>query len=71
MQVGDDNPQENPDEQEDENEDDDAVGEREGVAAVMADGACDEPVDVEEGGYDDEEGDGSVDHLLGVMSEEP
>ena len=62
-------PDDNGDYQKHEDEDKNPVNQRESVAARGAEGAGDEPVDIEEDGDDDEEGKGDVDDLFGIMLE--
>lgn len=69
--VGDDNPEEHTNKKEDKDKDDNAVAERKCAAAVLADDAGDEPIDIEKGWDENKERDGGVDHLLGVTPKDP
>lgn len=69
MPIHNQDPHDDPNHQEDEDHDDNPIREGESGAARRAEGACDEPIDVEENRDGDEEGNRSVDNLFGVMLE--
>lgn len=69
MPIDHEDPDDHGDYQKHEDEDNNPVNQRESVAARGADGAGDEPVDVEEDEDDSEEGKGHVYDVFGVTLE--
>ena len=69
MPIRNEDPHDYPNHEEEEDENENAVYHGENIAASGADSADNEPVNVEEDGDDDEEGESSVDKVFGIMLE--